>query len=67
MVVLGRRYKDRLTGYEGFATARAEYLDGAVKVNLERRKGDGSLEEIWWNEGRLVEVDLKDSGTGAYP
>lgn len=52
----GVRYRDEATGYEGVATARTEYLGGAVKVMLERVKQDGSVEETWWPETRLVEA-----------
>ena len=67
-VLLGRRYRDTATGYEGVATARTEFLHGSVSVRLERLKADGTTEETWWPEGRLAEVaDTAGPGFGVRP
>lgn len=34
MIQLGERYRDTITGFEGVATARFEYLHGCVRWNL---------------------------------
>lgn len=34
MIQLGERYRDTITGFEGIATARFEYLHGCVRWNL---------------------------------
>ncbi len=31
---LGKRYRDRITGFTGIATARHEYLNGCVRISL---------------------------------
>lgn len=61
-MVLGERYRDEPTGYEGVAT-RTEYLGGRTNVRLERLKADGAVEETWWPEERLVPV-ADATGTG---
>lgn len=34
MPKLGKRYRDKITGFEGIATGRFEYLHGCVRWNL---------------------------------
>lgn len=33
-VVLGQKYRDRITGFTGVATSRHEYLNGCVRIAL---------------------------------
>lgn len=33
-VTLGKRYRDTVSGWEGMATARYEYLNGCIRVEL---------------------------------
>lgn len=57
MVTLGKKYKDNITGYEGIATARTDYLYGCVRVLIEplKLKKDGDfLPDCWFDEQRLV-------------
>ena len=54
-VELGRRYRDTISGFEGVATGRYEYLYGCVRISLERGK-DGDLKSEVFDEQRLVEV-----------
>lgn len=63
-VKLGDRYRDSVTGYEGVAACRAEHLEGAVKVMLERGHPDsGAADEEWFNEGRLAPpADVPSAG-----
>jgi|APThiThiocy_cv2_1041547.scaffolds.fasta_scaffold12878_3 hypothetical protein len=51
--VLGKKVRDRVTGYLGTATARAEYLYGEPRIQIER---SGDAEPRWFEEGR-VELD----------
>lgn len=67
MTVLGKRYRDEPTGYEGVATARSEFLGGRANVRLERLKKDGTLEETWWPEERLVELGDGSASPGFGP
>jgi hypothetical protein len=52
-VVLGQKYRDTITGFEGTATGRFEYLFGCVRVNLEKGK-DGEAKDCCVDEQRLV-------------
>jgi hypothetical protein len=63
-VKLGETYRDPITGLEGVATARAEYLYGCVRVVLE---GTGDLKDgVWFDEQRLTDKPKATSG-GARP
>ncbi len=33
-IELGKKYRDRITGFCGIATARHEYLNGCVRISL---------------------------------
>jgi hypothetical protein len=33
-IELGKKYRDRVTGFEGIATSRHEYLNGCVRISL---------------------------------
>ena len=55
-VQLGEKYRDTLTGYEGTATSRSEYLYGCVRVCLEGPDKDGKPDEYYFDEQRLVAV-----------
>lgn len=54
-VVLGDRYRDPLTGFEGVATAVTFYLYGCERVSLEYVK-DGKVEFEAFDTPRLVHV-----------
>lgn len=55
-IELGKKYRDELTGWEGIATARHEYLFGCVRYSLERIN-DGKIETEGFDEQRLAAVD----------
>ncbi len=57
MIVLGKKYKDNITGFVGVATARTDYLFGCVRVLLEPsnlKKDGGALPDYWFDEQRLI-------------
>jgi hypothetical protein len=56
-IELGQKYQDEITGFEGTATARTDYLYGCVRVCLEGKGGDGEPQEWVFDEQRLVQVD----------
>jgi hypothetical protein len=60
--VLGAKYRDEITGYEGVAVARCEYLSKCIHVELERGSGEkgkeGTPEGVWFDEERLVRLDV---------
>lgn len=39
-VKLGKKYRDTVTGFEGTATSKHEYLNGCVRYNLEAEVTD---------------------------
>ncbi len=56
-VVLGERYRDTITGYEGVATAVYFFLNGCERVTLEQWiEGQGELKELTFDAPRLVHV-----------
>jgi hypothetical protein len=55
-ITLGSKVKDTVTGFEGTATARAEYLDGRVSVQVEALR-DGKPISEWFPESRIVVVE----------
>lgn len=57
MIVLGKKYKDIITGLSGIATGRAEYLTGCTQVLLTPRLvRDGESNARWLDEPRLQPV-----------
>lgn len=59
-VTLGKTYRDKITGYEGVATARCTYFTGCVQVTLE---GSYSVEKnempSWWVDENRLELVRK--------
>ncbi len=51
--ILGKDVRDSVSGFAGVATARAEYLHGPSRVQIERR---GDAEPRWFDEAR-VEIE----------
>lgn len=60
-ITLGTKVRDVITGFEGMATGRAEYLTGCVQVCVSPRIGDdGKVRDShWFDEDRLEVVDAK--------
>jgi len=62
---LGSRYKDRLHGIEGIATARTKYLEGCDRICLENIDKDETIREYWFDITRLLPVkSRKDPENG---
>ena len=55
LVLLGGTYRDRVTGIEGVATARTDYLTACTRVLLEVVK-DGEVKDCWFDDLRLSQV-----------
>lgn len=53
---LGEKYRDEITHYQGTATGRTCYMNGSIKVLLERAGKDGMPQEVWFEESRLAHV-----------
>lgn len=56
-VPLDKVYRDRITGFEGVAVAKSEFLSGTQKVCLERGNSACSSEELWVDVQRIEPVD----------
>lgn len=56
-VVLGDRYRDSVTGYEGVASALYFFLNACERVNLERLDEKGEPSSATFDAPRLVHVD----------
>lgn len=58
MITLGTTLVDRITGFRGIATGRAQYLTGCDQYLLNPPAKDGALvESQWFDEQRLVAVE----------
>lgn len=58
-IKLGEKYRDTISGFEGVATARTEYLYGCVRIVLEGGglKEDGTPKDCYFDEQRLERLD----------
>jgi hypothetical protein len=52
-VVLGSKYKDEITGYQGTAIAETRWLNGCVRFLLQRANKDGKPEDEWFDVQQL--------------
>lgn len=59
-IILGAKYCDEITGFEGIATGHVKYLTGCNQVLLRPRCLDGEEskypEAQWIDEQRLVQI-----------
>jgi hypothetical protein len=57
--MLGHTYRDRITGFQGICTGRAEYLSGCAQALIVPSvKADGSYARgEWFDEQRLELLD----------
>ncbi len=61
-VILGKTYRDSISGYDGVAVCRSVYLYGCERVLLTptKLKADGDfLPDCWFDEAQLVSVRVK--------
>lgn len=57
MIELGQKVRDTVTGFEGIAVSRLEYLNGCVQYLVKPKVGDdGKLPEGEWIDAQQVEV-----------
>jgi hypothetical protein len=65
-VELGKRYRDTITGFDGTATARYDYLHGCTRWNLTRAHPEhGGPQDAVFDEPQLepVEDEVQHAGT----
>jgi hypothetical protein len=61
MIKLGSRVRDTLTGFEGIATGRTEYLYGCIRILIEPAElKDGKPVEALWFDDQRVAVIVED-------
>lgn len=58
-IVLGRRYRDRITGFEGVATQRVHHLNGCIQIAIDPGVDkDGKMQARYnIDETSLVDVE----------
>lgn len=73
MIKLGEKVRDKVTGFEGIATSRVEYLNGCVQYGVTPKikvKDNKKPETEYIDEGRLELVgkgiNVKKKRTGGY-
>jgi len=64
-IVLGQKYRDKIHGFEGVATAQSRYLHGCDRVYLERIK-DTEVKGHWFDIPQIegVEIPAHQAKTG---
>lgn len=64
MLKLGDKARDSVTGFEGTVVARAEYLNGCVRLALVPSvdKGGNCRESSWFDEQRLDSSSTAKTG-----
>lgn len=69
MINLGDRCRDQVTGFEGIATGRFEYINGCVRYMLEAAGKEGGIEELVFDDQRLsvVKADAIIGGHDGVP
>lgn len=64
MTTLGGTYRDRVSGFIGIATARAQYLTDSTKVLLEANVGPAGDEKSRWVAESRLEPCSHEQGVG---
>lgn len=65
MIKLGEGYKDRITGFEGVAISKTEYLNGCVSILLQPQgldKEGKPTESEYFDIQRLIDDSKVDVG-----
>lgn len=61
MIELGKKYRDKVTGFKGTATGHCDYISGCSQTLLAAMvaKDGKAAENIWFDDQRLVEIGGK--------
>ena len=59
MITLGNKVRDKVTGMEGIAVSRVEYLNGCIQYAVQPPYKKGSAEMPSWN---IDEEQLENAG-----
>ena len=58
--MLGKRARDKVTGFEGLVTSRQEYLNGSPRVLITSdHLLNGGVNSVWFEEGRVEEARVE--------
>ncbi len=57
IIKLNDKMKDKITGYSGTVTAKAEYITGETRYLVESVDCTGRPTEFWYDESRLEKED----------
>jgi len=60
-VILGQKYRDSVSGWVGVATARYEYMNGCVRIELSGADKDGKP------DGYVVDIQQVEEVEGSVP
>ena len=54
-IILGKEYEDKITGFSGIATGKAQYLTGCDQVCLKPKVDkDGKMQDAqWFDDGEI--------------
>lgn len=65
-ITLGKKYKDYITGFEGIAVARIEYITGCIQYELlpQGLQKDGKPKESKWYDQVRISKDGKGPNHG---
>lgn len=66
-ITLGDEYRDHITGFQGVAVARFEFLTGCTRIRLETSDDDGERKKDTFDAPRLVEVKTGERVTSDDP
>lgn len=55
-ITLGNKYRDKVSGWEGIATARYEYMNGCVRIEISGADKDGKPEGFVFDVHQVEEV-----------
>jgi len=67
-IKLGQRVKDPLTGYEGVAVARTEYLNGCARIGVQAPVREGKVPNWeYFDEMQLKEIKPTKKTGGPRP
>jgi len=56
-IKLGQKVKDSITGFEGIAIAKCEYLNGTSMYEVTASDSSNKLDSHWIDTSRLKEVE----------
>ena len=61
MIELGQKVVDTVSGLQGIAVARHEYLNGCIRITVQPKidKDGKTVEDSWFDEEQLSVIDFE--------